>query len=114
MEKLHAYFESTVPAKPAQPARKPSQPTAAGILQLNQIRPAGKQTAISLEMKVDQYLSDLDQGSGIVEYLQVDKNFLIFCFEFINLCIAGTGTLISPHFSNGNGCHTNPGFICLL
>jgi len=80
MEKLHAYFESTVPAKPAQPARKPSQPTAADILQLNRIRPAGKQTAISLEMEVDQYLSDPDQGSGIVEYWQVDKNFMIFCF----------------------------------
>jgi len=83
MEKLHPYFESSVPAKPARPAQKPSQPTAADILQLNRIRPAGKQTAISLEMEVDQYLSDPDQGSGIVEYWQVDKNFMIFWFNLL-------------------------------
>jgi hypothetical protein len=83
MEKLRAYSESSMPAKPAQPAPKPSQPTAADILQLNRKRPAGKQTAISLEMEVDQYLSDPDQGSGIVEYWQVDKIFIIFCFNLL-------------------------------
>jgi hypothetical protein len=51
---------------------KPSQPTAADILGLNRQRNLGQKKTVSLEMEVDQYLSDPNQGTGILEYWQVD------------------------------------------
>ena len=53
---------------------KPSRPTAADILGLNQQqRNAGQagQQKISIELEVDQYLSDSNQGTGILEFWQV-------------------------------------------
>lgn len=55
---------------------KPSRPTAADILGLNRQRNTGRQREISLEMELDQYLSDPNQGTGILEYWQVGIIFL--------------------------------------
>jgi hypothetical protein len=54
--------------QPAPP--KPSRPTAADILGLNRQRNAGQQK-ISLEMEVDQYLSNPNEGTGVLEFWQV-------------------------------------------
>jgi hypothetical protein len=54
-----------------QPApTKPSRPTAADILGLNRQRNVGQQK-ISLEMEVDQYLSNSNEGTGVLEFWQV-------------------------------------------
>jgi hypothetical protein len=64
-------FENKTLAAPKQPApSKPSQPTAADILGLRRQRPTASQ-AVSLEMEVDQYLSNLETGSGTVTFWQV-------------------------------------------
>jgi hypothetical protein len=55
---------------------KSSWPTAADILGLNQQQNTGRQREISVEMELDQYLSDPNQGTGILEYWQVDLIFL--------------------------------------
>jgi len=55
---------------------KSSQPTAADILGLNRQRNTARQKENSLEMELDQYLSDPNQGTGILEYWQVDLIFL--------------------------------------
>jgi hypothetical protein len=52
--------------KPAQAA----QPTASDILRLNRPRTVGRQ-AISLEMEVDQYLSNPNSGTSILGFWQV-------------------------------------------
>ena len=51
-------------------APKPSRQTAANILGLNRQRSAGQQT-ILVETEVDQYLSDPNEGTGILEFWQV-------------------------------------------
>jgi hypothetical protein len=55
---------------------KSSKPTALDILGLNRQRNTGRQREISLEIELDQYLSDPNQGTGILEYWQVDLIFL--------------------------------------
>ena len=74
--KVHA-LSATDPSKvldqPILAAPKPSRPTAADILGLNrQQQNAGQagQQKVSIEMEVDQYLSDPDQGS-VLEFWQV-------------------------------------------
>jgi hypothetical protein len=73
----HIASNNPAPAQPAQPIQIPktSQPTAKEILGLRRTRTAagtaGSQ-ATSLEMEVDQYLSDPNEGTGIIlEYWQV-------------------------------------------
>jgi hypothetical protein len=68
---------STVLDQPQAAAPKPSRPTAADILGLNrqqrnaeQAGVAGQQK-ISIEMEVDQYLSDSNPGTGVLEFWQV-------------------------------------------
>lgn len=53
-------------SKPAQPARA----TASDILGLKRTRTTGRQT-VSLEMEVDQYLSDPNSGTSILDFWQV-------------------------------------------
>jgi hypothetical protein len=55
---------------PAPRAASKSHPTAADILRLKRTRAPAEQ-AISLEMEVDQYLSDSNEGTGILEFWQV-------------------------------------------
>jgi hypothetical protein len=49
---------------------KPSQKGAADILGLNRTRMTAQQ-GISIEMEVDQYLSNPNHGTGILEFWQV-------------------------------------------
>ena len=68
--------ENQSPAIPAQPApSKSSQPTAADILGLNRQWGIWQQP-VSLEMEMDQYLSDSNQGTGTLEFWQVILTFL--------------------------------------
>ena len=76
--KIRSYLPSTdnVPAQVA-PKPKPSQPTAQDIFRLpirGQGRGATSQKT-TLEMEVDQYLSNPNPGTGSVEFWQV-------CFYF--------------------------------
>jgi hypothetical protein len=61
---------ANAPAAPSQ-IPKPSQPTAQEILHLHRVRNNKTSQEVSLEMEVDQYLSDPNQGTGILEYWQV-------------------------------------------
>ena len=63
----------TAPAPPAPPTQipKPSQPTAKDILRLHRVRANKTSQDVSLEVEVDQYLSDPNEGTGILEYWQV-------------------------------------------
>jgi hypothetical protein len=99
----------------------PSKPTsrpklAANILKLNRqtISESGQPT-ISLEMEVDQYLSDPNQGTGILEFWQVVLIFMN-CTKPIYLLtfITGTSTSISPNFSSCYGYYTYPSLKCTL
>jgi len=56
------------------PAAKPSQKSAADILGLNCAR-ISPQQGISIEMEVDQYLSNPNQGTGVLEFWQVMFHF---------------------------------------
>lgn len=58
------------PAPPTQ-IPKPSQPTAKDILRLHWVRANKTSQEVSLEMEVDQYLSDPNEGMGILEFWQV-------------------------------------------
>ena len=80
--KLHLYEGNGSTSAVGQTAPiKPSQPTAADILGLNRQRNLGHKKTVSLEMEVDQYLSDPNQGTGILEYWQVDLfSWLIYIF----------------------------------
>ena len=66
---------STVLDQPQAAAPKPSRPTAADILGLNRQQRNAEQVAgqqkISIEMEVDQYLSDSNPGTGVLEFWQV-------------------------------------------
>lgn len=63
---------NAIPVVPNQPAAtKQSQPTAADILGLKRQRTAGQQKTIPVEKEVDQYLSDSNSGTGILEFWQV-------------------------------------------
>lgn len=50
---------------------KPSQPTAKDILRLHRVRANKTSQEVSLEMEVNQYLSDPNEGTGILEFWQV-------------------------------------------
>jgi hypothetical protein len=60
--------KSTVPDQ--QPAPKSSRVDPMEILKLKRQRNAGSQS-ISVEMEVDQYLSDSNEGTGTLEFWQV-------------------------------------------
>jgi hypothetical protein len=72
VEKLRASTAEDPRIVPDQSASRPSRPTAADILGLNRQRATGKQGVMSLEMELDQYLSDPNSGTGILEYWQVN------------------------------------------
>jgi hypothetical protein len=66
-----AAASSAIPGRPA--TSKPAQPakaTASDILGLKRTRTPGSQ-AISLEMEVDQYLSNPNSGTNILNFWQV-------------------------------------------
>ena len=63
--------DSAIPGRPAtSKSAQPAQATASDILGLKRTRTAGRQT-ISLEMEVDQYLSDPNSGTSILNFWQV-------------------------------------------
>jgi hypothetical protein len=92
VEKLHTFSAidepSVVQERPAQ--SKATQSTAADILGLNRQRTSGKQKSVSLEMEVNQYLNDPNQGSGILEYWQVVIFFMTLATIFSLIYIVGT------------------------
>lgn len=57
---------------------KPSQPTAKEILGLRRPRANKTSQKVSLETEVDQYLSDTNEGTGIMEFWQVWFYFLFY------------------------------------
>lgn len=61
-----------VPDRPAtsKPPAQPAKPTASDILGLKQTQTKGRQQ-VSLEMEVDQYLSNPDTGTSILDFWQV-------------------------------------------
>jgi hypothetical protein len=70
-----SYAEDKSSAVPDRPAARPKpaqaiQLTASDILKLNRPRAVGRQ-AISLEMEVDQYLSNPNCGASILGFWQV-------------------------------------------
>jgi hypothetical protein len=71
VEKVRNSEDKSVPDRPAtsKPAQ-PAKPTASDILGLKQKRTKGRQ-AVSLEMEVDQYLSNPDSGTSILDFWQV-------------------------------------------
>lgn len=72
-EKVRA--SASIDAKPVASSRaagpKSSRPTAIDILKLPRPQTAGQQQTIPIETEVDQYLSDPNEGTGIVEFWQV-------------------------------------------
>jgi hypothetical protein len=64
--KLRPYVTST--QQQSQAPAKPSQKSAADILGLNRTR---MPTQVSIESEVDQYLSNPNQGTGILQFWQV-------------------------------------------
>ena len=67
---------------PSKPSSRPK--LAADILKLNwQPTSESRQPTISLEMEVDQYLSDPNQGTGILEFWQVVLIFLNYTSQFL-------------------------------
>jgi hypothetical protein len=63
--------DSAIPGRSAtSKSAQPAQATALDILGLKRTRTAGRQT-ISLEMEVDQYLSDPNSGTSILNFWQV-------------------------------------------
>jgi hypothetical protein len=66
---------------PPKPSSRPK--LAANILKLNR-QPTSEsgQPTISLEMEVDQYLSDPNQGTGILEFWQVVLIFVNYTSQF--------------------------------
>jgi hypothetical protein len=51
---------------------------------------AGKQDIISVELEVDQFLSDPNQGTGILEFWQVVQFFMSYTLIFLLIYITGT------------------------
>ena len=74
--KLHPYATSppTTHERDRPTAAKPPQKSAADILGLNRARIPAQQ-GIPIEMEVDQYLSNPDQGTGILEFWQMIFDF---------------------------------------
>ena len=61
---------SSITQQQSQAPAKPSQKSAADILGLNHTRMPTQQE-ISIELEVDQYLSNPNKGTGILEFWQV-------------------------------------------
>lgn len=81
--KLRSHCASNVPAAPTQPGQpsqiqKPIKPTAKEILNLHRPRTNKASQEVSLEMEVDQYLSDPNEGTGTLEFWQVWFYFLFY------------------------------------
>jgi len=102
---------STIPNQPA--PSKPAQPTAADILGLKRQQISGRQP-ISLEMEVDQYLSNPNSGTSILNFWKVVLIFHNLYFDFSLICHAGTSTPISSHFPSCNEYNTHSGLKCAL
>ena len=86
MEKVRNSEEKpAVPDRPAtsKPPAQPAKPTASDILGLKQPRTKGRQQ-VSLEMEVDQYLSNPDTGTSILDFWQVVITLSII-FDFSQL-----------------------------
>ena len=103
---------SAIPSQPA--TSKPAQPkpeaTASNILGLKQKQTMGRQ-AISLEMEVDQYLSNPNSGTSILDFWQVLILLTyIHMYDFTNLWCRN----ININILFGNGYNTNPGLKCCL
>ena len=67
---------SSIPSRPA--ASKSAQPpvaTASDILGLKRKQTTGRQ-AVSLELEVDQYLSNPNSGTSILDFWQVVSNYI--------------------------------------
>ena len=78
---------SSIPSRPA--ASKSAQPpvaTASDILGLKRKQTTGRQ-AVSLELEVDQYLSNPNSGTSILEFWQVVliRSIYIHMYDFTNL-----------------------------
>ena len=99
-------------SKPAQPARPEATASASDILGLKRKKAMGRQ-AVSLEMEVDQYLSNPNSGTSILDFWQVVliPSTYIHMNDFTNyiICDAGTSTSISSYFSSCNGYNTHSG-----
>jgi hypothetical protein len=83
LSKLRSHCASSInaPAAPTQPTQipKPSQLTAKEILGLRRPRTNKSSKEVSLEMEVDQYLSDPNEGSGdLLGFWQVRFYFLFY------------------------------------
>lgn len=76
----HCAIIGNVPAAPSQPSQtqKSSKPTAKEILNLHRSRTNNVSQEVSLEMEVDQYLSDPNEGTGTLEFWQVWLYFLFY------------------------------------
>ena len=66
-------------------------------------------------MEVDQYLSDPNEGTGILEFWQVWFYFLFYQLTwFLIDNIVGKSKTISTYFLPGNGYFANPGIKCSI
>ena len=109
MGKVYAATPDTSTVLNQPPAPKSSRPTAAAILGLSKQQNAGQPPLpISIEMEIDQYLSDPNQGTGVLEFWQVGPFFITFILNFDFIYITGTSTSIPSHFLPCNGYHPNP------
>jgi hypothetical protein len=59
---------------PPKPSSRPN--LAADILKLKRPQISGSEPTISLEKEVDQYLSNPNEGTGILQFWQVSLNFI--------------------------------------
>ena len=76
MKKVHdSEDKSSVPDRVASKPAQPTKPTASDILGLKRTQTKGRKP-ISLEMEVDQYLSNPNSGTSILDFWQVVSNYI--------------------------------------